>query len=177
MKKILCLIAAEDRLWNMRRALLRTEETCPGLFSGSCWSLWDLCAHPEKTPAMLAEAEACDFAIMRFHGSAQKLEGFPKVWQAITRRMPVYFESSLPQEIAELMPDSGLTEEEYRELQKYFRYGDEPNYYGMLLCIARDRFGAQVSPPAPVPPLEEGLYDRGRVLSREEAEALLLHLT
>ncbi|MBR2717495.1 MAG: cobaltochelatase subunit CobN [Oscillospiraceae bacterium] len=170
MKKILCLIAAEDRLWNMRRALLRTEETCPGLFSGSCWSLWDLCAHPEKTPAMLAEAEACDFAIMRFHGSAQKLEGFPKVWQAITRRMPVYFESSLPQEIAELMPDSGLTEEEYRELQKYFRYGDEPNYYGMLLCIARDRFGAQVSPPAPVPPLEEGLYDRGRVLSREEAE-------
>ncbi len=171
MKKILCLIATEDRLWNMRRALKRVEETCPGLLSGCCWSLWDLCAHPEKTPVMLAEAEACDFGIIYFHGGTQMLEGFPKVWEAITRRMPVYFESSLPQEIAELMPTSGLAEAEYRELEQYFRFGDEPNFYGMLLCIARDRFGAQVSPPEPVPPLEEGFYDHGRVLTREETGA------
>ena len=171
MKKILCLIATEDRLWNMRRALKRVEETCPGLLSGCCWSLWDLCANPEKTPAMLAEAAACDFAIIYFHGGTQMLEGFPKVWQAITQRMPVYFESSLPQEIAELMPASGLTEGEYRELQQYFRFGDAPNFYGMLLRIARDRFGAEVSIPEPMPPLEEGFYDHGRVLTREETEA------
>ena len=170
MKKILCLIATEDRLWNMRRALKRADDAFPGLLSGCCWSLWDLCAHPEKTPDMLAEAASCDFGIVYFHGGTQMLEGFPKVWEEITRRMPVYFESSLPQEIAELMPESGLTEAEYRDLQQYFRFGDEPNFYGMLLRIARDRFGAQVSPPEPVPPLEEGFYDHGRVLTREETE-------
>ena len=171
MKKILCLIATEDRLWNMRRALRRVEETVPGLLTGFCWSLWDLSAHPEKIPDMLAEAEECDFAVVYFHGGAQLLDGFPKVWEAFTRRMPVYFESSLPQEIAELLPSSGLTEEEYRALQQYFRFGDEPNFYGMLLRIARDRFGAGVSVPEPVPPLDEGLYDHGRVLTAAETEA------
>ena len=171
MKKILCLIATEDRLWNMRKAFSRVEELYPGLLYGCCWSLWDLCAHPEKTPDMLAQAAECDFAIVYFHGGTQMLEGFPKVWQEIIQRMPVYFESSLPQEIAELLPDSGLTEAEYRGLQQYFRFGDEPNFCGMLLRIARDRFGAQVSPPEPVPPLEEGFYDHGRVLTREETEA------
>ncbi len=171
MKKILCLIATEDRLWNMRKAFSRAEEAYPGLLSGCCWSLWDLCAHPEKTPDMLARAEECDFAIVYFHGGTQMLEGFPGVWAALTARMPVYFESSLPQEIGELMPSSGLAEGEYRELQRYFRFGDEPNFYGMLLLIARDRFGAQVSVPEPEPPLEEGFYDGGRVLTRGQTEA------
>ena len=81
MKNILCLIATEDRLWNMRRAFRRVEETCPGLLQGRCWSLWDLCAHPEKTDDMLADAAACDFAVIYFHGGTQMLSGFPRVWE------------------------------------------------------------------------------------------------
>ena len=169
MKNILCLIATEDRLWNMRRAFRRVEETCPGLLSGRCWSLWDLCAHPEKTDDMLADAAACDFAVIYFHGGTQMLSGFPRVWEAITRRMPVYFESSLPEEIAEMLPASGLTEAEYRALQRYFRFGDETNFCGMLLRIARDRFGAALTVPEPAAPQEEGFYDRGRVLTAEES--------
>lgn len=39
MIRILCLIATEDRLWNMKRALRRLEAEQRGLIRGSCWSV------------------------------------------------------------------------------------------------------------------------------------------
>lgn len=172
MIRFLCLIATEDRLWNMRRALRRLGETCPGLMEGSCWSLWELCAHEEKVQAMLDAAERCDFAIIYFHGGAQALPDFPGVWKRISDRMPVYFESSLPEEMAELLPSSGLTAAEYQEIRQYFRLADEENFAAMLLHIARTRFGADCAVPPPRPPAEEGFYRPGGVLTKAESAAL-----
>ena len=172
MIRFLCLIATEDRLWNMRRALRRLGETHPGLLKGSCWSVWDLCAEPGKISAMLEEAAQCDFAVIYFHGGAQILPNFPAVWEQIRSRMPVYFESSLPEEIAELMPACGLTAAEYQEIRKYFRLANEENFVSMLLHIAKSRFDAACEVPPPVPPVEEGFYSRNGVLAEQEAAAL-----
>lgn len=173
MIRFLCLIATEDRLWNMRRAFQRMEREHPGLAEGLCYSVWDLSVHGEQIPEMLEQAKRCDFAVIYFHGGTQSLRNFPQVWETISRRMPVYFESSLPQEIAELLPRSGLTEEEYQSVRSYFRYGDEGNFYGMLLLLLRDRFGADCSVPPPAAPQEEGLYMPGGILSSRECAARL----
>ncbi len=171
MIRFLCLIATEDRLWNMRRVFQRLEREYPGLAEGCCWSVWDLSIHEEQIEQMLEQAESCDFAIVYFHGGAQSLRGFPHVWQRISRRMPVYFESSLPQEIAELLPQSGLNEEQYQHLRAYFRYGDEENFFGMLLHILHAHFAADCHVPAPVAPQEEGLYMPCGILDQAQCEA------
>ncbi len=152
---VLCLIATENRMWAMRQALRRVEASRPGLVAGHCWSLWELSAHPEKIPDMLDNAASCRFAVVYFHGGAQSLQGFPEVWKRLTGRMPVYFESSLPDEIAQLLPDSGLTQEDWRGINRYFSLGDEPNLAALLLYIARRYFGADCQVPEPAPPPEE----------------------
>lgn len=172
MIRILCLIATEDRLWNMKRALRRLEAEQRGLIRGSCWSVWDLSTDPKKVSAMLAEADSCDYAVVYFHGGAQILTDFHRLWQRLTERMPVYFESSLPEEIAELLPTSGLTAEEYQGVRQYFRLADEENFAAMLLHIAHSRFGVDCAVPPPCPPLEEGFYTPQGILNAEDSAAL-----
>lgn len=172
MIRILSLIATEDRLWNMKRAFRRVEEHYPGLMEGRCWSAWNLSAHPEEIPRMLEEAEACDFAMVYFHGGAQLLPDFQGVWKKLTGKMPVYFESSLPEEIGELLPQSGLQEEQYQSIRRYFRLADEYNFTSMLLHIAKAHFGADCPVPEPQPVLEEGFYTPSGILNEAESAAL-----
>lgn len=172
MIQFLCLIATEDRLWNMKRALRQLGESHPGLIQGHCFSLWELCAHPDRIPQMLEQAQSCDFGIVYFHGGAQTLPDFPGVWRTLSGHMPIYFESSLPEEIAELLPQSGLTEREYQDIRQYFRLADAPNFSAMLLHIAAARFGADCKAPAPVSPQEEGFYLPSGILDGEAALSL-----
>lgn len=172
MIRFLCLIATEDRLWHMKRALRRVAEAYPDLLEGSCWSLWDLAAAPEKVTVMLDAAEECNYGVVYFHGGAQTLPDFPTVWQKLTARMPVYFESSLPEEIAELLPTSGLTPKEYQDVRQYFRWADTENISAMLLHIAQTRFGANCTAPPPMPPVREGFYTPCGILSAAEGDAL-----
>ena len=76
MIRFLCLIATEDRLWNMKRSLRNLRQSHPGLVEGYCYSVWDLSTHPEKVTQMLQQAENCDFGIVYFHGGAQTLPDF-----------------------------------------------------------------------------------------------------
>ena len=95
-----------------------------------------------------------------------------QVWNRLTGHMPVYFESSLPDEVAQLLPSSGMTPDEYQAVQRYFGYGGEENFQSMLLHIAHHAFGADCDVPPPVPPVEEGFYTADGILSEEDALAL-----
>lgn len=175
MIRILCLIATEDRLWNMKRALRRVEETHPGLIEGHCWSAWGLASNPEEIPKMLAQVSHCDFAIVYFHGGAQLLPDFESVWTQLTAKMPVYFESSLPEEIAELLPQSGLNEMQYQQIRQYFRLADEYNFSAMLLHIAQAHFGTDCVVPEPRPILDDGFYTPNGILSEKDSILLRRH--
>lgn len=175
MIRILCLIATEDRLWNMKRALRRVEETHPGLIEGHCWSAWGLASNPEEIPKMLAQVPDCDFAIVYFHGGAQLLPDFENVWTQLTAKIPVYFESSLPEEIAELLPQSGLNEMQYQQIRQYFRLADEYNFSAMLLHIAQAHFGADCVVPEPRPILDDGFYTLNGILAEKDSALLRRH--
>ncbi len=172
MARVICLLATEDRLWNMRRAFRALASEHADMVQGSCWSVAELSECPEKVERMMAEAAVSDFAVVYFHGSVQCLPDFHQMWQSLTRRIPVYFESSLPEEIAEFLPTSGLTMEEYRGVSAYFRLNTADNFRGLLLYIARNHFGVDCAVPEPKAPLDMGLYWQGRML--DEAESLPL---
>ncbi len=172
MIRILCLIATEDRLWNMKRAIRRVEETHPGLIEGHCWSAWGLASNPEEIPKMLEQAQHCDFAIVYFHGGAQLIPDFESIWKQLTAKMPVYFESSLPDEIAELLPQSGLNEMQYQQIRQYFRLADEYNFAVLLQYIAHAYFHADCEVPEPRPIQDDGFYTPDGILSQEDATLL-----
>ena len=86
--------------------------------------------------------------------------------------MPVYFESSLPEEIAELLPQSGLNEIQYQDIRQYFRLADEYNFTSMLQHIAKQHFGEDCAVPEPRPILDEGFYTLNGILTEAESEAL-----
>jgi len=172
MIRFLCLIATEDRLWNMRRAIQSLRETYPGTIDGSCWSVWDLSANPQKIPDMLTDAENCDFAVVYFHGGAGTISDFHKIWESLTSRMKVYFESSLPDEISELLPQSGVTPDEYRDIRSYFSISSRENFRSMLLHIAKAHFGMDCEVPLPQPLPEDGFYMPEGILAEHEALAL-----
>ena len=136
------------------RALKNIENTHPGLMEGRCWSVWELAAHPEKIPEMLADAESCQFGLVYFHGGVQSLPGFPEVWRCLIDRMPVYIETSLPDEIAQLLPESGLTAEQWQAVNRYFGLGDEKNitslnFAGCPRGRKRSRFSLTPCPATP----------------------------
>lgn len=171
MPKFLCLIATEDRLWNVKRAL-RNLDGRSGI-AGQCFSVFEVCNRPERYSEMMKTAEDCDFAVVYFHGGAQVLPDFKGFWNRLTARMPVFFQSSLPDEIAELMPSSGLSVEAYRGISGYFAHADESNTQAMFLYIAATLLGADCDYPRPKPPILEGLYLPGGALD-EVAEGAYL---
>ena len=170
--RIAFLLAAEDRIWNMKRALRQVEKSYPGLVQGKCYSVRALATKPELIQPMLDEVEDCDFAIVYFHGGAQVIPGFLDIWGKLTARIPVYFESSLPEEISELLPTSGLSIEEYQVIRGYFSLADDRNFTSLLLHIAKSRSGVDCEVPQPNPPQEEGFYTRAGILDYQQSEKL-----
>ena len=170
--KITFLMAIEDRIWNMRKAAEQLEKTHPQLIEADYYSVWDLSVHTEKIADMRKSAAASDLVFIYFHGGANSLPDFHLLWEEFCGR-PIYFESSLPEELAELMPTIGLTPQQYKAISSYFALGTQDNYASMLLYMAREFGGADVEVPAPKPPAEDGLYEDGRVLDPAETEALL----
>ena len=169
--KITFLMAIEDRIWNMKKAVELVSASYPGLAQAEYYSVWDLAVHTEKIPQMEASARGSDFVFVYFHGGAQSLPDFHLIWKEFAGR-PIYFESSIPEELAELMPTSGLTPAQYKVMSSYFALGTPDNYASMIKYIAREFFGADCEVPAPKPPAEDGFFEGGLVLSDEESEAL-----
>ena len=46
--RFFCLIATEDRLWNMRKAFRVIGERYGNAIEGRCFSLWDVCQKPRR---------------------------------------------------------------------------------------------------------------------------------
>ena len=133
--KITFLMAIEDRIWNMKKAAELVDSRYPGLIDAEYFSVWDLAVHTEKIPQMELAAKGSDFVFVYFHGGAQSLPDFHLIWKQFAGR-PVYFESSIPEELAELMPTSGLTPEQYKVMNSYFSLGTPENYASMMQYIA-----------------------------------------
>ena len=173
MVKILCLIDTDDRNYYFRRALKKLEEEFPGEIGGECFSPRSVRMDKNAQDELMEKARDCDFAVVYFHGSCQSLPDFHRFWEGVTGHAPCFYNSALPEEMGELMPSSGLSPEQYRQLDNYFSRASENNAYRMLLAIAHTFFGKG----RPAEGYEEiphtGLFVQGRILSKKEADAYL----
>lgn len=164
MVKFLCLIDTDDRIYYFRRALLKLEKEYPGEFEGKCFSPMSIRMDMSKYDELLEFARGCDFALVYFHGGCQNLPDFNTFWNTVTSRAPCFFVSSLPEEISELAPSSGISPARYATLNDYFSRPSEDNIYHMLLYAANVFFhtGAPAAPYCDIP--QGGLYLPGGIL-------------
>jgi len=167
--KFLCIIGTEDRLFFMKKAFLELKQEYPNDFDADCYSVWEL-KNKEKYDSMLKKLKNYDFAIVYFHGGAHLLDDFPKFWDIVKNIMPVYFVSSLPEEIAELMPNSCLSIDAYKKMTEYFELSNIENLKAMLL-LAANFLGAKYEIPKLKLPKTDGYYmAEGIVDASMEAE-------
>ena len=173
MLKFLCLIDTDDRNYYFRHALHRLEQEFPGQVESLCFSPMTVRMNPTEKERLMEAAQSCDFAFVYFHGGCNNLPDFHKLWQGIVSHAPCFFVSSLPEEMGELLPVSGLAAEDYREMNGYFSRISEENTYELLVYAAWKFFGKGREPK----PWEEipdaGLFVGGKTLSAEAEQTYL----
>ena len=173
MLKLLCLIDTDDRNYYFRHALRRLEQEFPAQVEGQCFSPMAVRMNPTEKERLLQAAQSCDFAFVYFHGGCNNLPDFHKLWQSITSHAPCFFVSSLPEEMGELVPVSGLKAEDYREMNAYFSRISEENTYELLHYAAWNLFGMGRKPKPWTEIPDSGLYVEEKTLSVKEEQAYL----
>lgn len=171
MKHYLFLIMNEYRLWGARKAIAQVTAQYPDEFDARAWSAEEANADPAVAEALLAYAEKADMLFLSAHGSVQNLYCFVPMWKRVCGRCPVYFYSTMSDEMAEMLPQLGLSAETYQEIDRYYQAGEPEDMLQMLLCAANHLFGASYPLLPPTPPMQSGIYLRGRKILPPEQEA------
>ena len=125
MLRLLCLIDTDDRTFYFQSALRRLQTEFPDEICGECFSPMAVRMDKTKHAALMKAADACDFAVVYFHGGCGNLPDFTAFWKRVTSHARCFFQSSLPEEIGELMPASRLAPSEYQALNDYFSRATE----------------------------------------------------
>ena len=157
MVKLLFVLMNEYRLWALPQALAALERRYPGAVEGRVYSVREINADAGLERALLADGAAADMAFLASHGSIQNLYCFSRLWEALEGR-PVYFTSTMGDELAELLPRLGLEPALYAALDSYYQAGSPADLEGLVLCALNGRFGGDYPLSPPSPPRGQGVY-------------------
>lgn len=171
MKRYLFVLMNEYRLWGARKALEQLEDRYPGEFAGRVYSAEAVNRDPALESELLDWARSTDMVILSSHGSIQNLYCFAPLWKILAGNCPVYFYSSMADEMAELLPQLMLTPDTYRQLDGYYQAGEPEDMQHMVLCAANLLWGCEYPLLPPTPPLKRGVYLRDLTLLPQEEEA------
>lgn len=171
MIRILFVLMNEYRLWAAPRALEQLNARRPNTAEGWVYSVREVNASPELEARLLSDAEQADFAVVASHGSIQNLCCFTRLWQRLAGKKPVFFTSTMGDELAELLPTLGLDPELYALLDRYYQAGTVDDLEQMVLCAANGCFGGTYDLVPPCPPRGQGTYTLDGFLPPEQEEA------
>ena len=169
MVKLLFLLMNEYRVWAMPQALEALERRCPGKVEGRVYSARDINGDPQLEQKVLEDARWADMVFLSSHGSVQNLRCFERFWEAREGK-PTYFTSTMGDELAELLPQLGLSPTLYGELDAYYQAGTPENLEQMVLCALNGLFGGAEALIPPSPPLGKGIYTLNGFLPPEAEE-------
>lgn len=170
MLNILFVVMNDYWLWGIPQAADRIRTQYPDTMVVRMYAVREVNEDPVKELQLLGDAGKADFAVILAHGSIQALRCFTRLWKQLSEKKPVYFTSTIAEELAKMLPMLGLTQEGYQLLDGYFRAGSLPDMEQFLLAacnlFGRGRFA--LKPPSP--PKGQGIYAGGRILTEDEED-------
>ena len=139
--KILFVAMNEYRLWAAPRAAELLARRQPGRFELRVYRVADVNADSALERRLLEDCGWADFAVLASHGSIQALGCFAGVWERLAGKKPVFFTTTMADELAELTPALGMSPAVYSELLAYFQAGTPEDLAQLILCAANACFG------------------------------------
>lgn len=165
------MLMNEYQLWSAQQATESLQRELPGDFSVSLYSSENINRNPEIERAFLEDAARADMVFLASHGSIQRLFCFSKLWQTIAGRCPVYFTTTISDELAELSSELMLSLDQFTALDSYYRAGSVQDLKMMMLCAANQKFDTAYPLLPPTPQRNRGIYLHGTLIpTQEESE-------
>lgn len=158
--KVLFVAMNEYRLWAAPRAAELLERQWPGRFELRVYRAADVNAAPALADRLLEDCGWADFAVLASHGSIQTLGCFAGVWERLAGEKPMFFTTTMADELAELTPELGLSPAVYSALLAYFQAGTPEDLAQLILYAANACFGETYPLLPPSPPRGQGVYTR-----------------
>lgn len=168
--RILFVTMNEYRLWAAPKAAGLLEGQWPGEFEQRVYAVRQVNGDPAAAARLLEDCLWADFAVLSAHGSIQALHCFPGLWERLAGKKPVFFTTTMPDELAQLSGQLGLSPETYRQLEAYYQSGSPADLAQLILCAANACYGGAYPLQPPNPPQGRGVYTRQGFLP-PEAEA------
>lgn len=170
MKRFVFVLMNEYRIWGIRRALEALEKDWPGAAAGSVYPVKEVNDDPVLEEKLLEEAGEADMAFIAGHGSIQNLHIFSRLWREVEGKKPVFFTSTVSEEMGELLPLSGMDPETHALLDSYCQSGRREDLEQMVLCALNRCFGGNYPLKEPCPPSGTGIFTREGLLDPEAEE-------
>lgn len=168
MLRFVFLLMNEYRLWGLQKATASLEEKWQGHFAISAFSVKAVNSDASVQQALFQAVSQADMVFLASHGSVQTLNCFWALWQQICGKCPIYFTSTIGDEMAELLPQLGLTPENYATLDSYYQAGSSQDMEMLILAAANLCFGQDYPLLPPEPARVRGIYDQGELLPPQE---------
>jgi len=167
MPKILFVSMVDYKAWAFGKALEEMESRYPGRVEGRVYVSALLNRDERLAEECVAFARECDFLLIGAHGSVQCIGCFREVWEACVDRVPVFFSSSMPEEMAEIIPHSGMSMDAFRTMSEYFSAGDPDNMRNLICFAANELFCGTLLVEPPTQQRESGIYTPEGVIPEE----------
>lgn len=168
MLQFVFLLMNEYRLWGLEKATASLEEKWQGQFSLSTFSVKEVNTLASVRQELFQAVSQADMVFLASHGSVQTLGCFSQLWQQIAGKCPIYFTSTIGDEMAELLPQLGLTPDTYAMLDGYYQAGSSQDLEMLVLAAANRCFGRDYPLLPPQPARVRGIYYQGELLPPEE---------
>lgn len=176
MRKILFISMVDYREWAFKQAVTALNAEYPECLEARIYSSALLNNDLQAESECISFAGTCDFLLIAAHGSVQCIGCFRKIWDLCRDRIPVFFNSSIPEEMAEIVQHSRMPADTFREISAYFSAGDPKNMRNMLAYSINELFSGDLCVEPPEKPRESGIYTLGGIVPKEMEKKYLLEL-
>lgn len=102
--------------------------------------------------------QEADFLLLFSHGSISFFRQFERFWERFSSTKPIFFHSTMEDEVAEMADKFTLSEAHYRTIYRYMAARNEENLYRLAHFLAHTFGGLSVEVQEPAMPTWEGYY-------------------
>lgn len=168
MHKILFVFSGHDSSYNFQEARQKLDTIYNNEFQLNFLDTNKIDESEEEFEKCNSLIKESDFIFLCVHAGFSYFKRFDSFMEACKNKK-IFVHSGIDDEINELIDKTGLSQEEYRTIYRYYMMGGKENSFNLILWLAVQFKGAKYEVKEPLTPKWEGIYDIDKEISDEKA--------